>query len=1383
MADLDISARLLLENAKDLQRQLEEAGQASGSVFGQAINNQAQKGLDDLVARAERAAKQVGLAFNRTTLQFESPKGEIIPEATLKKLGRLNAELGASQRELKAFAAEAERTGQQAADGFDLIDAAVTGVAFSISNVLTTSVLQAGGQIVGVLKGLVSGFGQLDTEIRKAASAGGEQGGYEKLSKAVDAVGIEAAGTQLEVAQLATELVRGGMTVDQATQSLGAIVRGAEATGTGFAQMGDVVSASLKGFGLQAKDAQRVVDALTQGANSSATSVSGLGMAFKYAAPVAKILGVSVEELAVAAGLLTNAGIDASEAGVTLRNGLSKLASAAPQTGGGMKQLTGQAAAAAKVMKTLGIDIYEADGTLKPMEQTLLTLKGAFDKLGPAAKIRLAADLFGGEDDGTKWLALLNQSETEIKKMSAAMANTKGATDTARNAMQGFELKLKQLDGTIGTIGNTFASVVVVGLIPLVDAANVVTGAISALPTPVKQVGAALILLVGGLVAARVSLLLFQAALATTQVQSAIQGLLSLGAVLRGRLAADMAFASAAWTRMIAAMVAANTTQITFGALATAIRTNVVMAAQNGAAAMVLLGQSIASGALLTSLKAFAAGAWAAVAPLLPFVAAAAAVAGAIVVWNNVLSGANDISKDFAETQKTVADEVGKLNETLGENAVKAVESRGAIDELFRSAGEGYSLIRLGQEVERLQGTFGIAQAGAMAFYQELQRSGVISDEQKTKAKQLADQLTRLAEAGRNQAAQLRASAGEEELKGNTGLAENMRSRANALDAEARATANLAAGIRAKAGVTEADTKATQANNAAQETAEDIERRRLDLVKLRRTQGEAEISQRQALGSLTREGAEEERRQLAITEARLEREAQIQRLKGLTGDQAVAAQQQIAELDREIADLQVQGAEAAVQRWQRVYDLAVQRLELESTAIGLQKQGAEQVAARLRGQQQILEAQLGLQQAQAALVQSRFNLQNTRDNAAIATAERELQLARQRGGSTREAAGLERDIAFLRAEVQQREQSSMAAQIQATARRFEIERQVLQLKQAQQLLEAQSAQRSAAQNTIAQQQRLLELQKQLVDPNLSAGQRQVLQQQVVLQQQAVGLAQQQQRAEAGRFAVLSQIFGMERQTLNAQQQSTANTQRAEAITKGWERALQGPLNQLDQAARGTSGVSDELQQVNRDALFSGSSVKGISDALTQAKTTTDSTANAAQALASGYANANTNAQALLGTLTKIAATPQARWAGGPVEPGTSYRVNELGQESLLSASGRLSLIDRARNAMWRPPSRGVVLPAGMTEQLAMAGAFGSGGGRAGRGGSRGGGAVLQQVARSGDGMRGLTAAVARQGALLGKLGAAIDRLAARDWRVTIHTPGNAGLIRSLQGFS
>ena len=452
---------------------------------------------------------------------------------------------------------ELARAGEST-DQFRILDGVVQGLAFSLSN----AVIDGARQAVAALGSVVSEFAQLDTELRKAASASGEAGAYDELAASVDRVGIEASGTTLEVAQLATELVRGGMTVDQANQSLAAIVRGAEATGTSFDNMGSVVSASLKSFGLEASDAQRVVDALVTGANASAASAEGMGMAFKYAAPVAKLLGVSIEDLALATGLLTNAGIDASEAGVTLRNGLSKLASAAPNASGAMSDLTGQSAMAAKAMQSLGVDIYNTNGTLKPMEQTLLQLRGAFEKLDPASKVRLAANLFGGEDDGAKWLALLNQSEEEIRRMAATLSNTKGSTDVARDAMTGFELKLKQLDGTLNSIGVTFGKVAAGALLPFIDAANLIVGAVVALPGPVKALVAGVTLLTGAYVAATVAQIAFTRALQAEVVQSAIAGVTSLATALRTRLLADVARATAAWGALSAAFTTTSSNAI-----------------------------------------------------------------------------------------------------------------------------------------------------------------------------------------------------------------------------------------------------------------------------------------------------------------------------------------------------------------------------------------------------------------------------------------------------------------------------------------------------------------------------------------------------------------------------------------------------------------------------------------------------------------------------------------------------------------------------------------------------------------------------------------------------------------------------------------------------
>jgi tape measure domain-containing protein len=58
-----------------------------------------------------------------------------------------------------------------------------------------------------------------------------------------------------------------------------------------------------------------------------------------------------------------------------------------------------------------------------------------------------------------------------------------------------------------------------------------------------------------------------------------------------------------------------------------------------------------------------------------------------------------------------------------------------------------------------------------------------------------------------------------------------------------------------------------------------------------------------------------------------------------------------------------------------------------------------------------------------------------------------------------------------------------------------------------------------------------------------------------------------------------------------------------------------------------------------------------------------------------------------------------RFTGGPVSAGQAYTVNELGQEGFLSSAGRVSAINRPKNASWRPPSSGTVIPAHIWKQM------------------------------------------------------------------------------------
>src|SRR3712207_9100401 len=89
----------------------------------------------------------------------------------------------------------------------------------------------------------------------------------------------------------------------------------------------DIVTDALTGFGLKAKDAGVFSDVLASASSNANTNVGMMGATFQYAAPVAGALGYSVQDTAIAIGLMANAGITADKAGTAIRTGLTNLSS------------------------------------------------------------------------------------------------------------------------------------------------------------------------------------------------------------------------------------------------------------------------------------------------------------------------------------------------------------------------------------------------------------------------------------------------------------------------------------------------------------------------------------------------------------------------------------------------------------------------------------------------------------------------------------------------------------------------------------------------------------------------------------------------------------------------------------------------------------------------------------------------------------------------------------------------------------------------------------------------------------------------------------------------------------------------------------------------
>ena len=142
---------------------------------------------------------------------------------------------------------------------------------------------------------------------------------------------------------------------------------------------------------------------------------------------------------------------------------------------------------------------------------------------------------------------------------------------------------------------------------------------------------------------------------------------------------------------------------------------------------------------------------------------------------------------------------------------------------------------------------------------------------------------------------------------------------------------------------------------------------------------------------------------------------------------------------------------------------------------------------------------------------------------------------------------------------------------------------------------------------------------------------------------------------------------------------------------------------------------------------------------------------------------------------KIAGVP-SRWTGGPAVAGQTYQVNELGQEGFLSASGRLSAINKPKNGLWKAPSTGTVIPAHIWSGLEVpTGGISTGmSPSATASGNNGLHKIIRAIqssfahqSNSNEAMHEMASVQARQALEIGKLSRAVNKLADKDHTVNV----------------
>ena len=280
----------------------------------------------------------------------------------------------------------------------------------------------------------VKGYADFEEEMSAVKAISGATGDeFNQLKEKAIQMGADTKYSALESAQAFRYMGMAGWKTGEMIDGIAGIMNLAAASGEDLAMTADIVTDSLSAFGLQAKDSSMFADVLSAAATSSNTNVSLMGQTFKYAAPVAGALGYSVQDVAIAVGLMANQGIKGSESGTALRSMMTR-----------MVKPTKESAAA---MQTLGLNIVDANGKMRPFRDIMKDIRTGMSKLTPESKASVAA-MLAGQEAMSGLLALVNSSDADFDKLAGAIDNSNGAAQNMANIrMDNLKGDLEQLSG------------------------------------------------------------------------------------------------------------------------------------------------------------------------------------------------------------------------------------------------------------------------------------------------------------------------------------------------------------------------------------------------------------------------------------------------------------------------------------------------------------------------------------------------------------------------------------------------------------------------------------------------------------------------------------------------------------------------------------------------------------------------------------------------------------------------------------------------------------------------------------------------------------------------------------------------------------------------
>lgn len=275
-----------------------------------------------------------------------------------------------------------------------------------------TASVKAGAEFDSSMSQVAATMGYTADELQNSTSQASKD--MQALRDFAQEMGSKTAFSASEAADALNYMALAGYSAQESMNMLPNVLNLAAAGGIDLASASDMVTDAQSALGLEMQDMEGFVDQLAKTASKSNTSVAQLGDAILTVGGTAKTLSGGTTELNAALGVLADNGIKGSEGGTALRNIILSLSTPTDK--------------AAKKMKELGLEVYDAEGNMRPLNDIFNDLNGTLSGMNQGEQLDVLNTLFNKVDLKSA-NALLAKDTEEWKNLEASINDAKGAAE------------------------------------------------------------------------------------------------------------------------------------------------------------------------------------------------------------------------------------------------------------------------------------------------------------------------------------------------------------------------------------------------------------------------------------------------------------------------------------------------------------------------------------------------------------------------------------------------------------------------------------------------------------------------------------------------------------------------------------------------------------------------------------------------------------------------------------------------------------------------------------------------------------------------------------------------------------------------------------------